>query len=116
MDTTVNTAGLMTSSPRISRQPADAAPVEAKASAPEKVETPQAAPAVDRAQKPALKQAAPNSGLTTYTDQESGRLIGRVYDRKSGDVLVEFPPERAYRAVAEIQDQAASKPKKSISL
>jgi uncharacterized FlaG/YvyC family protein len=115
MDTTVSTTGSVTSSPRISRQPADTAPVEAKAAAPEKVETPQAVPAVDRAQKPALKQAAPNSALTTYQDQDSGRLIVRVYDRESGDVLVEFPPERAFRPTTELQDQSASKPKKSIS-
>ncbi len=34
-----------------------------------------------------------NSGLTTYRDQESGRVIIRVFDRETGDVLVELPPE-----------------------
>src|SRR3546814_14418906 len=75
-----------------------AAPVDAKAAAPEKVDTVQAVPAVDTAQKPALTPAAPNSALTTYKDQDSGRLIVRVYDRESGDVLVEFPPEKAFRS------------------
>ena len=34
-----------------------------------------------------------NSGLTTYRDQESGRVVVRIFDRESGDVLLEFPPE-----------------------
>ena len=34
-----------------------------------------------------------SSGLTTYTDQESGRVVVRIFDRESGDVLLEFPPE-----------------------
>ena len=40
-----------------------------------------------------------DSGLTTYRDQESGRLIVRVFDRESGDVLLEFPPEGQRQAV-----------------
>ena len=40
-----------------------------------------------------------NSGLTTYRDQESGRLIVRVFDRESGDVLLEFPPEGQRQAI-----------------
>ncbi|MDX1400515.1 MAG: hypothetical protein R3245_01215 [Kiloniellales bacterium] len=34
-----------------------------------------------------------NSGLTTYRDQESGRVIIRVFDKESGDILLELPPE-----------------------
>ncbi len=34
-----------------------------------------------------------NSGLTTYRDQESGRVIIRVFDRETGDVLLELPTE-----------------------
>ncbi len=51
------------------------------------------------AAKAVMRQSAPNSALTTYRDQDSGRLIVRVYDRESGDVLVEFPPEKAFRPV-----------------
>ena len=36
-----------------------------------------------------------DSALTTYRDQDSGRLVIRVFDRESGDVLMEFPPEGA---------------------
>ena len=36
-----------------------------------------------------------DSALTTYHDQDSGRLVIRVFDRESGDVLMEFPPEGA---------------------
>jgi hypothetical protein len=75
--------------------------------------TPQAVPAADSAQKAALKQATPNSALTTYKDQDSGRLIVRVYDRESGDVLVEFPPEKAFRPVAAAPGTPAKNPKKS---
>ena len=34
-----------------------------------------------------------NSGLTTYRDSDSGRLIVRIFDKETGDVLLEFPPE-----------------------
>lgn len=34
-----------------------------------------------------------NSALATYRDQESGRVIVRVFDRESGDILLELPPE-----------------------
>jgi hypothetical protein len=39
-----------------------------------------------------------DSGLTTYRDQESGRVVVRIFDRESGDVLVEFPPENQRQA------------------
>lgn len=114
MDTKVTHPGLVTAPHRTAQH--SAAPLDAKAAAPERVETPQAVPAADTAQKPALKQAAPSSALTTYKDQDSGRLIVRVYDRESGDVLVEFPPEKAFRPAAAAPGEAAKKPKKSFSV
>ena len=111
MDTKLTPSGSPTTPHRTAQHAA--APLDAAAAAPERVETPQAVPAADTAQKPALKQAAPNSALTTYKDQDSGRLIVRVYDRESGDVLVEFPPERAFRPAAAAPGEAPKKPKKS---
>jgi len=65
--------------------------------------------------KAVMQRSAPNSALTTYRDQDSGRLIVRVYDRKSGDVLVEFPPERAFRPAGTPVTAPAAKPKTSFS-
>lgn len=93
-----------------------APPVDTAAAAPEKVDTAQAVQASGRAGKPVMHQAAPNSALTTYKDQDSGRLIVRVYDRQNGDILVEFPPERAFRTVEEVLTSAGFKPKKSFSV
>jgi uncharacterized FlaG/YvyC family protein len=116
-DTTVSNRRSVTTGHRtVSVQQTHATPVDAKAAAPEKVETPQAVPAADTAQKPVLMQAAPNSALTTYKDQDSGRLIVRVYDRESGDVLVEFPPEKAFRPAAAAPGEPSAKPKKSFSV
>ena len=42
--------------------------------------------------RPAIKPFS-DSGLTTYRDQDSGRVIIRVFDRETGDVLVELPPD-----------------------
>lgn len=113
MDNTVNNPGSVPAQTRSTRQAQNAAPAESAAAAPEKVETAQAVPATERAQKPTLKQSAPNSALTTYKDQDSGRLIVRVYDRENGDILVEFPPERAFRSVEEVLTSAGMTPKKS---
>lgn len=33
--------------------------------------------------------------LSTYQDQSSGRLVVKVFDRTSGQILAEFPPERS---------------------
>ena len=115
MDTKVTPSGPVTATHRTTHAQASA-PADSKAAAPEKVETPQAVPAPNRAQKAALKQALPNSALTTYKDQDSGRLIVRVYDRESGDVVVEFPPERAFRPAAAAPGSAPGKPKKSFSV
>ena len=35
----------------------------------------------------------PGSALTTYRDSDSGRLIVRIFDKETGAVLLEFPPE-----------------------
>lgn len=115
MDTTINTPGSATA--RSNSSPA-ATPVTAKstAAAPEKVDTPRAVPSADAGQQPALKQAAPNSALTTYKDQDSGRIIVRVYDRENGDILVEFPPEKSFRTVEEVLQAAGLKPKQTITV
>lgn len=114
MDTKVTAPAPATLRPAIPAQQSTT-PASTRAAAPEKVEIPQAAPSVDTAYKPALEQAALSSGLTTYKDEDSGRLIVRVYDRESGDVLVEFPPERAFRP-AVVPGKTAAKPKKSFSV
>jgi hypothetical protein len=93
-----------------------APPVDTTAATPEKVDTAQAVQASGRAGKPAMQQTAPNSALTTYKDQDSGRLIVRVYDRENGDILVEFPPERAFRTVEEVLTRAGFNAKKSFSV
>jgi hypothetical protein len=62
---------------------------------------------------PVSRPATPlvgNSALTTYRDQESGRLIVRVFDRQSGDVLMEFPPEGARQIPRSILPAATPKP------
>lgn len=83
---------------------------------PEKIETPRAPTAAEGTPKAALKQSAPNSALTTYKDHDSGRLIVRVYDRVSGDILVEFPPEKAFRSVEDVLIGTGSAPKKRLSV
>ena len=99
MDTTIKNA---TPLPAAKCAPAKVPPVDSKTAAPEKVETAQAVTASDRTAKSGLQQSAPSTPMTTYRDQDSGRLIVRVYDRKHGDILVEFPPERAFRSVEEV--------------
>jgi hypothetical protein len=62
---------------------------------------------------PTSRPATPlvgNSALTTYRDQDSGRLIVRVFDRQSGDVLMEFPPEGAREIPRSIIPAASPKP------
>ena len=114
METTIGNQGSVTTTQRSVHTQPKAAPLEATAAAPEKVETPQAVPAADAAQQPTLKSAVPGSGLTTYNDQDTGRLIVRVFDRESGDVLVEFPPERAFRSATAVLEHADAKAKTSI--
>ncbi|WP_282607957.1 flagellar protein FlaG [Pelagibius sp. Alg239-R121] len=54
------------------------------------------------AKQPATQQAAPIvskvSGLATYRDHESGRLVVQIFDQKRGDVILEFPTENMLRA------------------
>ncbi|MGF1631424.1 MAG: flagellar protein FlaG [Kiloniellaceae bacterium] len=115
MDTAVKNSGSVATHSRAAQTQQSAPPADTRAAAPERVDTLQAVPPADTAQKPALKQGAPNSALTTYKDQDSGRLIVRVYDRESGDVLIEFPPEKAFRPAAAAPGEAAKKPKNSFS-
>jgi len=115
MDTTIKNAATTMAVTSAKSAPAKVPPVDTQAAAPEKVETAQAVQASGRSGKPVLQQAAPNSALTTYKDQDSGRLIVRVYDRKNGDILVEFPPEKAFRSVEEVLKGGAANPKKDIS-
>ncbi len=62
-----------------------------------------AAAVVDTAAKqPATQQSTPIvskvSGLATYRDSESGRLVVQIFDQKRGDVILEFPTENMLRA------------------
>ncbi len=54
------------------------------------------------AKQPASQQVAPIvskvSGLATYRDSESGRLVVQIFDQKRGDVILEFPTENMLRA------------------
>ncbi|MEO3429428.1 hypothetical protein AAFN88_11255 [Pelagibius sp. CAU 1746] len=116
MDTTIKSTASSTAVPNTTSTPAKAPPVDTRTMTPEKVESPQAVQASGRSSKPVLQQAAPNSALTTYKDQDSGRLIVRVYDRQNGDILVEFPPEKAFRSVEEVLQGVGKKPNKTISV
>src|SRR3546814_3550981 len=73
MDTKVNDPGPVAAPRRTAPAQQATVPVGAVAAPPEKVETPQAVPAADTAQKAAIGPAAPTSALTTYKDQDSGR-------------------------------------------
>lgn len=116
MDTTIKNTTASTAAPNRSIGPAQALSVDTETTTPEKVETPQAVQAGGRSGKPVLQRMAPNAPLTTYKDQDSGRLIVRVYDRKNGDILVEFPPEKAFRSVEEVLRGVGKNPKQVISV
>jgi hypothetical protein len=116
MDTTIRNAAPTAATTPSNSNPAKMPPVDTKSAAPEKVETPQAVQASGRSGKAVLQQAAPNSALTTYKDQDSGRLIVRVYDRQNGDILVEFPPEKAFRSVEEVLRGVGKSAKRTISV
>ena len=71
-----------------------------------------AAAAVEAAAKqPANQPAAPIvskvSGLATYRDSESGRLVIQIFDQKRGDVILEFPTENMLRAYPTTSSQPA---------
>lgn len=116
MDTTIGKSGSVTTPQHTAKAQGNAAAVEESKATPEMAETSQAVSAAAGSHKPVLSQAAPNSALTTYKDQDSGRMIVRVYDLKSGDILIEFPPERAFRLVATPVGTTVTKPKKSLSV
>lgn len=85
--------------PKIDPAPA----VRAAAPRVEKDGAPSAAAAAEAAVKqPASEQSAPIvskvSGLATYRDHESGRLVVQIFDQKRGDVILEFPTENMLRA------------------
>ena len=42
---------------------------------------------------PSALPEARNAAVATYRDSDSGRLIVRIFDKDSGDILIEFPPE-----------------------
>lgn len=63
------------------------------------------------AKQPANQLAAPIvskvSGLATYRDSESGRLVIQIFDQKRGDVILEFPTENMLRAYPNTSSQPA---------
>lgn len=74
--------------------------------------TSKAAAIVDVAAKPSANQpAAPIvskvSGLATYRDSESGRLVVQIFDQKRGDLILEFPTENMLRAYPTSSSQPA---------
>ncbi len=81
-------------------------PAPAVRAAPPRVEREGASPAASapevEAKQPAAQQSAPIvskvSGLATYRDHESGRLVVQIFDQKRGDVILEFPTENMLRA------------------
>ncbi len=97
----------------------DAPPLEVRSHAPKapvaQAPTPAAGPDGDQ---PATAPAGPRPvappsqgfGLTTYHDRDSGRIVVRVFDEKSGDVLLEFPPEGRDLALYPSADPASPAP------
>ncbi|MGD1876926.1 MAG: hypothetical protein ACFB13_05425 [Kiloniellaceae bacterium] len=116
MDTTIKPTGLQTVHQPAPEAQASLATADIASTTSEKIETPHAVTAAEGGAKAALKQSAPNAALTTYKDHDSGRLIVRVYDRVSGDILVEFPPEKAFRSVEEVLIGVGKPPKTRISV
>ncbi len=57
-----------------------------------------------------------DSALTTYKDSESGRLIIRIFDKETGDVLLEFPPEDPPSSATLPSDGAATPPSTQIDV
>lgn len=114
VDTSMNPTGQKSSAP------ASVAPVAvpktqsapAASARPEGGAASNVAAAVDTAAKqPATQQATPIvskvSGLATYRDSESGRLVVQIFDQKRGDVLLEFPTENMLRAYPTSSSQPA---------
>src|SRR3546814_15731383 len=84
MDTKVNHPAGQTVAHRAAAAQRPAAPVDAKAAAPEKVDTVQAVPPVDTAPTPALPPAAPPSAPTTYQAQARVQQVRRQTGRERG--------------------------------
>src|SRR3546814_17659893 len=74
MDTKVNHPAGQTVAHRAAEAQRPAAPVDAKAAAPAKVDTVQAVPAADTSQQPPLTPEAPKHTLTHHKHKDSGRL------------------------------------------
>lgn len=114
VDTSINPTG-KTSTASASVAPAAAPKPQATVPAPSRSEggiEARAAAAVDTAAKqPASQQVAPIvskvSGLATYRDSESGRLVVQIFDQKRGDVILEFPTENMLRAYPTSSSQPA---------
>ena len=90
-----------------SAQPAAGSPApSSEGSAVSNAAAPEAA-----AKQPANQPAAPIvskvSGLATYRDSESGRLVIQIFDQKRGDVILEFPTENMLRAYPNTSSQPA---------
>jgi|GEM_PF-5382570 len=73
----------------------------------------------DAADLPKAHASAPLAGpsaLTTYRDQDSGRVIVRLFDKDSGHVLAEFPPEKTYRPIAASNFEDTPRPKTRVDV
>lgn len=57
-----------------------------------------------------------DSGLTTYHDQDSGRVVVRIFDRESGEVLVEFPLENQRQVPGAPDPPGPARPKTSLDV
>ncbi len=118
VDTSINPTGQKNTAPAsvtpaAAPRIAAAQPAASKATAPaESSVTSKAAAVADSAAKqPASQAAAPIvskvSGLATYRDSESGRLVVQIFDQKRGDVILEFPTENMLRAYPTSSSQPA---------
>lgn len=54
--------------------------------------------------------------LSTYQDQSSGRLVVKVFDRTSGQVLAEFPPEKSLQFYPQHKSTALGVPQPSVEV
>ena len=72
----------------------------------EQRETIQAVKAVNGSQ-----MLGPDNELTFQRDRNTQRMVIRVVNRQTGDVVTQVPPEYVLRLAAELQNQAKSKGK-----
>ena len=66
--------------------------------------------------KPQVNLSPRSSALTTYRDSDSGRLIVRIFDEESGEVLVEFPPEDPPQGVSVQPSPTPGRPQTTIDV